>query len=61
MEYRESPPAGACSLERVVRPSVYRGASGPPELKAWTPGGANEGAAAGKAQPKRATSGSDRT
>ena len=39
MEYRESPPAGACSLERVVRPSVYRGASGPPELKAWTPAG----------------------
>ena len=31
--------AGACSLERVVRPPAYRGASGPPELRTWTPAG----------------------
>ena len=31
--------ASLCSLERVVRLPAYRGASGPPELKTWTPAG----------------------
>ena len=58
-EYRESSPAMARSLERVVRLPAYRGPLDGPNCGRPLRRG-NEDAAAGKARPKRATNRKDR-